>query len=237
MNLVLVAVGLLAGLLSGSVGFGGAMVLLPVATYFFGIEVAIPTCTIAQLLSNLSRVLMGWKDVKWRSVGMFLLTAAPLTALGAYGFTIAPKVLMTRILCVFLVVFAVLKLMGKMQLPRKPATMLVGGGITGFINGLLGISGPMSSAVFLTLGFSPVSYIASEAAAATVMHVVKTIVFGKLDLINSSIIFTGLGIAAAMIAGNFISMRLIRNIHTPTYQRVVAACMIALSIFMFITAH
>ena len=213
------------------------MVLLPVATYFFGIEVAIPVCTIAQMLSNLSRVLMGLKDVKWRSVGMFLLTAAPLTALGAYGFTVAPKVLMTRILCVFLIAFSILKLLGKMKLPRKPATMLVGGGITGLINGLLGVSGPLSSAVFLTLGLSPVSYIASEAAAAAVMHVVKTIVFGKLNLINLDILLTGLGIAAAMIVGNFVSMRLIRNIHTPTYQRIVAACMIALSLFMFFTAR
>jgi uncharacterized membrane protein YfcA len=237
MNFILVAVAFIAGLLSGSIGFGGALVLLPVATYFFGIEIAIPTCTIAQMLSNLSRVLMGLKDVKWRSVGLFLITAAPLTALGAYGFTIAPKVLLTRILCVFLVTFAILKLMGKMQLPRKPATMLIGGGITGFINGLLGISGPLSSAVFLTLGLTPVSYIASEACAATVMHIIKAIVYGKLNLINTQVLTTGLGIAVAMIAGNFISMRLIRNIHTPTYQRIVAACMIALSIFMFITAH
>ena len=37
-----------------------------------------------------------------------------------------------------------------------------GGGVTGLVNGLLGISGPLSSAVFL----APVSYIASEATTA-----------------------------------------------------------------------
>ncbi len=41
-----------------------------------------------------------------------------------------------------------------------------GGGVTGLVNGLLGISGPLSSAVFLTLELAPVSYIASEATAA-----------------------------------------------------------------------
>ena len=44
--------------------------------------------------------------------------------------------------------------------------MVVGGGMTGLVNGLLGISGPLSSAVFLTLELAPVSYISSEATTA-----------------------------------------------------------------------
>lgn len=34
-SVILMIVGLVAGLLSGSVGFGGGMILLPVITYFF----------------------------------------------------------------------------------------------------------------------------------------------------------------------------------------------------------
>lgn len=41
-----------------------------------------------------------------------------------------------------------------------------GVGMTGLVNGLLGISGPLSNAVFLTLELAPVSYIASEATTA-----------------------------------------------------------------------
>ena len=42
MFVILMIVGLVAGLLSGSVGFGGGMILLPVITYFYGVEVAVP---------------------------------------------------------------------------------------------------------------------------------------------------------------------------------------------------
>ena len=62
--IVLSIVGVVAGLLSGSVGFGGGMILLPVITYFYGVEVAVPVSTIAQLISNLSRVGMGWKSIE-----------------------------------------------------------------------------------------------------------------------------------------------------------------------------
>lgn len=233
MNWILVIIGFLAGFLSSSIGFGGGMVLLPIVTYFYGIETAVPVCTIAQLLSNASRAGFGWKDIAWKKTLYFMVTAIPLTALGAFGFSIAPKHIMTCIVSIFLIVFAVMKLSGKLQLPHRPATMLVGGGITGFINGMLSISGPLNSAVFLTCDLSPVSYIASKAAAATIMHIVKIIIYGKLDLVNSSIIITGLGIAAAMIAGNYIAMRTIKHIDRKKYQKIVAVCMVALSAYLF----
>ena len=232
---VLLAVGFVAGLLSGAVGFGGGMILLPVLTSFYGVEVAVPVSTIAQLLSNLSKMGMGWRNIEWRQVGRFLILAAPLTALGAFGFAVVPKDPMTRVLCVFLIVFALMKILGKLTLPKKPATMIVGGGITGLINGLLGISGPLSSAVFLTLGLTPVAYIASEATAATAMHLIKIAMYGKLKLMNGEIFLCGLAIGLAMMLGNFIAIKLIHNINKKLYQRIVAGVMIAASIWLFLS--
>ncbi len=233
--LILIAVGFVAGLLSGAVGFGGGMILLPVLTSFYGVEVAVPVSTIAQLLSNLSKMGMGFKNIEWKQTGRFLLLAAPLTALGAFGFAVVPKALMTRILCVFLIVFAVMKIMGKMTLPNRPATMIVGGGVTGLINGLLGISGPLSSAVFLSLGLSPVAYIASEATAATAMHIIKIVMYGKLDLINWDIFICGVLIGLSMMLANFIAIKLIHNINKKLYQKIVAGVMIGASLWLFFT--
>lgn len=235
MYVVLVLVGFVAGSFSGAVGFGGAMILLPVITYFYGVEVAVPVSTVAQLLSNLSRALMGWKEIKWRQVAWFLVPALPFTALGACGFAFVDKVIMTRILCGFLVVFAIMKLRGKLRLRRGKSTMLIGGSLTGALNGLLGISGPISSAVFLTLELSPVSYIASEATAAAAMHVVKAVSYGKFDLMNMHIFLSGLFIGVAMVAGNALSMKLIRLADRKKYQRLVAAVMILVSLWLFVS--
>ncbi len=233
MDCILLVAGLVAGLLSGAVGFGGGMVLLPIVTSLYGIEVAIPICTIAQLGSNLSKVVIGWHDIAWKQVGFFLITAAPLTALGAISFGVADKQLMSRTLCVLLIVFAILKVMGKLRLPHRPATMLIGGGVTGFVNGILGLSGPLSSAVFLTLDLTPVAYIASEATAASIMHIIKIVVYHKLNLVNTDIIVNGVFIAVAMTVGNIVAIHTIKRFRTKTYQRIVAICMIGLSIYLF----
>jgi uncharacterized membrane protein YfcA len=100
---------------------------------------------------------------------------------------------------------------------------------------MLGISGPISSAVFLTLDLSPVSYIASEATAAAAMHIVKAITYGKFNLMNEHIFLNGLLIGCAMMAGNWIAFRLIRNVNKKPYQRVVGIMMIAVSIWLFLT--
>ena len=233
MEWIIIAVGFLAGLLSGAVGFGGGMVLLPVLTSVYGIEVAVPMATIAQLLSNLSRVGIGFKEIQWRPVLLFLAFAAPLTALGAYGFAVVPKALMTRILAVGLIIFAIMKLAGKMNLPKTRATMLIGGGITGLINGLMGISGPLSSAVFLTLGLSPVAYIASEATVAAFMHLVKIVLFGKFALMDWLIFLNGFFIGIAMMCGNFIAMKTIKHINKMLYQKIVVSVMIVASLWLF----
>ena len=100
---------------------------------------------------------------------------------------------------------------------------------------MLGISGPLSSAVFLSLDLLPVAYIASEATAAAAMHIVKIVVYGKLQLMNLTIFAEGFGIGCAMMFGNAIAMHFIRLIDKKKYQKAVALLMIAVSLFLFIT--
>jgi Sulfite exporter TauE/SafE. len=142
---------------------------------------------------------------------------------------------MTRLLCIFLIIFAIQKLRGKLILPQTKATVIAGGGITGIINGLLGISGPLSSAVFLTLGLTPVAYIATEATSAVVMHIIKIIVYGKLNLVNTDILLNGLFIGASMMIGNYLAIYCIKKINKNLYQKIVALVMIFMSVWLFFT--
>ena len=136
-EIILIVAGFAAGLLSGTVGFGGSMILLPAMTSCYGIEIAVPMSTVSQLLSNLFRMGAGFRSIRWRKAGFFLILALPLTIAGAYGFVVVPKALMTKILCLLLIVFAFLEMTEKFRLPRSRWTMLAGGGIAGGINGLL----------------------------------------------------------------------------------------------------
>ena len=232
---ILTVAGIVSGLLSGTVGFGGSMILLPAITSFYGIEVAVPMATVAQLLSNIFRMGAGFSSIRWRQAGLFLILAAPFTIAGSYGFVVVPKEMMTRVLCVFLISFALLEIYDKIRLPRSRWTMIAGGGVSGVINGLLCLSGPVSSAVFLTLGLSPVAYIATEAASATVMHVIQLVMYGEFGLLGSQIITGGLYTGIAMALGNYVAMKRIKSIKRKSYRKIVAAVMILASVWLFLS--
>lgn len=55
--------GLVAGVLSGIVGTGSSMVMLPVLVMLYGPRMAVPMMGIAAVLGNLGRVITWWREI------------------------------------------------------------------------------------------------------------------------------------------------------------------------------
>ena len=81
--LVVLALGLGAGTLSGIVGFGASILLMPALMLAFGPLEAVPIMAIAGLMANFSRVLVWWREVDWRANAFYCATGIPAAALGA----------------------------------------------------------------------------------------------------------------------------------------------------------
>lgn len=82
--------GWIAGTVSGAVGFGGALLLLPVLTLTSGARAAVPILTVAQLLGNLSRAGFGWREIRWRPALAFSAGAVPAGVIGSRLFVDLP---------------------------------------------------------------------------------------------------------------------------------------------------
>ncbi|MEN6594478.1 MAG: sulfite exporter TauE/SafE family protein [Clostridiaceae bacterium] len=234
MWIVLILASFLAALISGAAGFGGALLLLPVITYYIGAEAAVPVITLAQLIGNLSRMAAGFKQIKWSAVGWFCLTALPLSALGAFGFSVLPKDIVTRCIGGALVLLVVFQMVKLFELKANKKTLLIGGAVTGGLSGLAGSGGPIGAAVFLSLGLSPVAYIASEAATATAMHILKTIIYSKLLFLTAETLLLGLSMGAAMVAGTFAANRFIQRMEKSRFQKFVAVLLGIVGLYMLI---
>src|SRR4030095_17142662 len=84
------AVGLAAGTISGIVGFGSSIMLMPVLVIVFGPLHAVPIMAIAAILANCSRVVIWWREGDWRAVGAYSITRVPAAALGARTLLVLP---------------------------------------------------------------------------------------------------------------------------------------------------
>src|SRR3984893_10783481 len=81
--LFVLAVGLVAGTISGIVGTGASIMLMPVLIYQYGPKQAVPIRAVAAVMANLSRILAWWREVDWRACAAYSITGIPAAALGA----------------------------------------------------------------------------------------------------------------------------------------------------------
>lgn len=223
-----------AAAISGAAGFGGALLLLPLLVATVGVTHAVPLLTIAQLIGNLARAGFGFTQIQWKPVGLFLLGAVPLSMLGALSFVELPRELITRVIGAAILIFGALKYFDVLKIRVSPAWLVAGGGVVGFLSGLVGSAGPLGAAIFLSLGLPPTAYIASEATTALVMHGVKTVVYQHYIALDREFWFLALLMGIAMILGTWSAKRVIERMPQEFFQRFVAILLVVIAGYMVI---
>ncbi len=235
-NLLIIFVGsFLAAAISGAAGFGGALLLLPLLTRTIGATMAVPVLTLAQLIGNLSRISVGYKQIQWKPVLIFTAGAVPTAIFGAWSFAVVPKDVITRIIGAAIIVFVILKFFKLILFKPGNITMVCGGALVGLMSGLVGSAGPLGAAIFLSLNLPPVAYISSEAVTATVMHIVKTMVYQKYIGIGIKEVSIGLFMGASMFLGTWVSKKIIDNMPKEKFVRFVGIllCLVGLQMLIF----
>ncbi len=223
-----------AASISGFAGFGGALLLLPLLTRTVGVEQAVPMLTVAQLVGNLSRIGLGWRRVEWKAAGLFLVAAMPAAGMGAVTFSELPPHLVARLVGVAILVFTGLRFSGLLVLKRSAGLLLIGGASVGFLSGLVGSAGPMGAAIFLSLGLSPVAYIATEAVTAVGIHLTKLAVYQQKLSMGLTFWPLALAMGAAMFAGTWTANRFVERVPRAAFERVVGSLLVAMAIQMIL---
>src|SRR5580658_6841648 len=76
--------------LSGIIGTGASIMLLPLLVFQFGPKQAVPIMAIAALMSNVGKLLAWWREVDWRAFAAYSITGIPAAALGARTLLVLP---------------------------------------------------------------------------------------------------------------------------------------------------
>ena len=224
-----------AAALSGSAGFGGALLLLPMLTHTVGSTWAVPLLTLAQIVGNASRMALGFGEIRWRPVALFLSTGLPGAVLGALCFVSIPKSTIIRVIGAAILAFVVLRLSGRLRFAAGKWTLVTVGAISGFLSGLVGSAGPLGSAVFLSLGLPPVAYIASDATASLLIHTVKTVMYQHHVGLPANLWSLALLLGTAMVLGTWVSKRLVERLPPERFRHYVSVLLgvIALQMILF----
>ncbi len=201
--LAVLALGLVAGTLSGVVGFGSSIMLLPALILAFGPHEAVPIMAIAALLANLARVLVWWREVHWRPNAYYCATAVPCAALGARTLLALDARIVEGLLgALFLVMIPARRWLQARGLRIRAWHLApVGAGI-GFLSGMVASTGPINTPFFLAYGLVKGAYIATEAVGSMAIGITKTLVFQRFDALPLDTVVRGLVVGAALMVGS-----------------------------------
>jgi uncharacterized protein len=207
-----------AGVLSGVVGTGSSLILLPALVWLYGPRVAVPIMGIAAVLGNVGRVIAWRRRIVWRPVAAYSVPGVPAAALGAHTLLTIPATAVDLALAAFF---------GAMiGLRRSPAVkrwefnlwhMAVAGAIVGFLTGMVLSTGPLSVPIFTAYGLSGGAFLGTEAASSLLLYAGKLATFGSAGALTWSIVARGVAIGTALMAGSIAARRLVERIRPRAY--------------------
>ena len=224
---LVLAVGLIAGLVSGIVGTCATVILLPVLSIVFGPKSAIPIMAVVALMSNFAKITSWWREIDWRACGAYALGGVPGAALGARTMLSLPSHWIDVALgCFFLVMIPGRRWLGARQY-KVPLWMLVPAGLAiGFLTGIVVSTGPITVPLFTAYGLMKGAFISTEAAASLAMYISKATTFRTFGALPTDIVIKGLITGSSVMAGTYLSKLLLERLSLAIFQRLLDGVML-----------
>lgn len=234
MNFLFVcAVGLAAGTISGIVGTGSSIMLMPVLVYEFGPKEAVPIMAVAAVMANLSRVLAWWREVDWRACAAYTVTGIPAAALGARTLLVLPSSAVDISIGLFLMAMVPARhWLARHELKISLWHLAIGGTVIGYLTGVVVSTGPLSVPLFLFYGLTKGAFLATEAASSLAIFLSKSATFQRFGALDGEVALKGLIAGASLMAGAFIAKRFVLKLDPDIFRRIMDGIMIAAGLSM-----
>jgi uncharacterized membrane protein YfcA len=234
-TLLLLVAALPAAVAGGALGFGTGLVLLPLVVWVVGVRHSVPVLTVALIVGNISRAWWSRDELDWRVIGVYLLGAVPLAAIGSVMYTAAPPEWLARVMGVVLL----LALPLRRWLERGPRRMRLRhfpllGAATGLLSALVAATGPVNMPFFLGYGLRRGAYVGTDALCAAGVHLTKTLVYGRYALLTPETGALGLAMGAVMFVGAFVGRRILDRISDRSFVLALEVLIMGLGVLFLV---
>jgi len=229
------AIGFVAGCLSGVIGTGASLILLPVLVPIFDPARAIPVMAIAGLMANVARVMAWHREVDWRAVLAYALPGVPAASLGALSLVHLPAAVSGTLLGLFIMLLVPFRRsIRKRDIKIGLGGMAAAGAIVGFLTGMFLSTGPLSIPAFLAFGLVKGAFLSTEAASTIFLQAAKVLTFYEAGALNTDLLISGLIIGSSLMAGTFFSKRYVVSLSERNFRLMMDAITLASGLWLML---
>jgi uncharacterized membrane protein YfcA len=224
---LVLAVGLVAGTISGIIGTGASIMLVPVLVLAFGPKQAVPIMAIAAVMGNVAKMTVWWREIDWRACLVYSVTGIPAAALGARTLLALPSRTVDLALGVFFLAMIPLgRWLSAHRLRMKLWHLALAGAVIGFLTGVVASTGPLSVPAFTAYGLVKGGFIATEAASSLTVYISKVVTFRGLGALPVDAIVKGLITGSSLMIGAFVAKRIVLRLSPAFYRLLLDALLL-----------
>jgi uncharacterized membrane protein YfcA len=214
--------GLASGTLSGIVGFGASIMLMPPLVLAFGPQEAVPIMAIAALMANLARVLVWWREIDWRANAYYCVTAVPCAALGARTLLLLNPHIVEGILgAMFVLMIPARRWLMARGLRVSAWHLTLVGATIGFLTGMVASTGPINTPFFLAYGLVKGAFLATEALGSMAVGLTKALVFRRFGALPVETVVRGLFVGASLMAGSRLAKGFVLRLDASQFRLIM----------------
>ncbi len=209
-------------------GFGTSTVFLPLALFFLDFKTALVLVAISHISGNIGAVTFFRHGLDKKLILLFGVPGVILTIFGAYFVAYIPQNILQVILGIFLLLFSTYSLFKPdFKVRAETIKTIIGGSISGFLQGLMGIGGPIRGAFLISYGLEKYKYIATLAVIAVVIDLTRIPIYLADNLLEPQYYQYIPPLIIIGIVGSYTGKKIVKRIPQNTFKKIV---LIAISI-------
>jgi len=203
-------------------GFGSSTIFLPLALFFFDFPTALVLVAFFHLFGNIGRIGFFRYGLEKDLLLKFGVPGILFSFAGALIVPYLPQDTLKAALGIFLIAYSAIFFSGKNISARpSPANLALGGGLSGFLAGLIGTGGALRGAFLSAFNLSKEKYIATAAFAALLVDATRIPVYLSQGFLESTLLPYLPALFLTAIAGTFVGKKIIARVPQEKFRVVV----------------
>lgn len=230
---LLAGIGIFAGMVGGVVGFGSAVILLPISNAIFGPLPSVGILTVAALIGNLSRVALWYREVRWEVVWRYWLGGIPFAIFGAlFLVRIETQWLPLAFGLFILAMIPIRRWMDSRDRLMKLNQFPILGAAMGFLSAVVSMTGPINAPFYLSYGLVQGAYLSTESLGTAGVHLTKSLAYGKLHTLDARGLVAGAALGVCLLIGAAISKPFVTKLQKEKFVIIVEVLLAVSGILM-----
>jgi len=212
-------------------GFGSSTIFLPLASYIIEFKTALVLVAIFHLFGNVSRITFFRHGLDKNVLLIFGMPSFVFSLLGATLVGDLSQTFLKLMLGIFLIFVSVVFLIKpKLSFPVNRKSLVLGGGISGFIVGLIGTGGALRAAFLTGLKMDKEKYIATSAVIALGTDATRIPYYLSSGFLAEEYYYLIPFLFLSAVVGSSVGRKIVTRIDQEKFKKMVLIAIILVSI-------